>query len=61
MYRAVERPTPEDIYVLSPHAFVEMLEAGFTQVTEFHHVHHGPKNPLQPAHGARGPGDPGGG
>ena len=40
MYRAAEKLSPEDLYGISLHAFVEMLEAGFTQVTEFHYIHH---------------------
>jgi formimidoylglutamate deiminase len=40
MYRFVGRMTPEDLQAVSTWAFVEMLEAGFTRVGEFHYVHH---------------------
>ncbi len=41
MYQVVEALTPESVYAISKKAFVEMLEAGFTSVGEFHYVHHG--------------------
>jgi formiminoglutamate deiminase len=40
MYRFVGRMTPDDIEAISTMAYVEMLEAGFTRVGEFHYVHH---------------------
>lgn len=40
MYRFVERLSPEDVEAISAMAFVEMLEAGFTRVGEFHYLHH---------------------
>jgi formiminoglutamate deiminase len=40
MYRFVSRMTPEDIEAIAAQAYVEMLEAGFTRVGEFHYVHH---------------------
>jgi formimidoylglutamate deiminase len=40
MYRLVERLAPEDVEAISAFAFMEMLEAGFTRVGEFHYVHH---------------------
>jgi formimidoylglutamate deiminase len=40
MYRFVERLQPEQLEALSALAFIEMLEAGFTQVGEFHYLHH---------------------
>ena len=40
MYRFVGRMTPEDLEAISAQAFMEMLEAGFTRVGEFHYVHH---------------------
>jgi formimidoylglutamate deiminase len=40
MYRFVERMTPEDIEAIAAQAYVDMLEAGFTRVGEFHYVHH---------------------
>jgi formimidoylglutamate deiminase len=42
MYRFVGRMTPEDLEAISALAFLEMLEAGFTRVGEFHYVHHDP-------------------
>ena len=42
MYRFVARMTPEDLEAVTTWAFVEMLEAGFTRVGEFHYVHHDP-------------------
>ena len=32
--------TPEDLEAITAQAYVEMLEAGFTRVGEFHYVHH---------------------
>jgi formiminoglutamate deiminase len=32
--------TPEDIEAVAAQAYVEMLEAGFTRVGEFHYIHH---------------------
>ncbi len=40
MYRLVGRLTPEDVATVAAKAFVEMLEAGFTRVGEFHYLHH---------------------
>jgi formimidoylglutamate deiminase len=42
MYRFLERLSPGDIEAIAAFAFVEMLEAGFTAVGEFHYLHHGP-------------------
>lgn len=42
MYRLVGRLTPEDVAVVAAQAFMEMLEAGFTRVGEFHYLHHDP-------------------
>jgi formimidoylglutamate deiminase len=42
MYRFVGRMTPEDLEAVTTFAFIEMLEAGFTRVGEFHYVHHDP-------------------
>ncbi len=41
MYRAVDRMDPEDVEAIAAQAYVEMLEAGFTRVGEFHYLHHG--------------------
>jgi formimidoylglutamate deiminase len=40
MYRFVGRMTAEDIEAVTAQAYVEMLEAGFTRVGEFHYIHH---------------------
>lgn len=40
MYRFVRKMTPEDVEAITAQAYVEMLEAGFTRVGEFHYVHH---------------------
>jgi formiminoglutamate deiminase len=42
MYRFVERLLPEDVEAISAQAYIEMLEAGFTRVGEFHYLHHAP-------------------
>jgi len=40
MYRFVERLDPEALEAIAALAFMEMLEAGFTRVAEFHYQHH---------------------
>jgi len=40
MYRFVERLGPDELEAISALCFAEMLEAGFTQVGEFHYLHH---------------------
>ncbi|MDG1286954.1 MAG: formimidoylglutamate deiminase [Rickettsiales bacterium] len=40
MYRFVERLRPEDLQAIAAQLYVEMLEAGFTAVGEFHYLHH---------------------
>lgn len=40
MYRAAESLTPEEIFLASRQAFVEMALAGITTVGEFHYLHH---------------------
>lgn len=42
MYRFLEKLTPEAVEAIAAFAFVEMLEAGFTSVAEFHYLHHAP-------------------
>lgn len=42
MYRFLDRLTPDDIEAIATFAFIEMLEAGFTAVGEFHYLHHDP-------------------
>ncbi len=40
MYRFVARLTPDDVEAIAAFAYMEMLEAGFTTVGEFHYLHH---------------------
>lgn len=40
MYRLVERVEPEDVQAIAAQLYVEMLEAGYTAVGEFHYLHH---------------------
>jgi formimidoylglutamate deiminase len=42
MYRFAARMTPDSMRAIAAQAYVEMLEAGFTTVCEFHYVHHLP-------------------
>src|SRR6266850_2132099 len=42
MYRFVERLSPDDLEAIAAFAYMEMLEAGFTRVAEFHYLHHQP-------------------
>lgn len=41
MYRFLERMEPDDVEAVAAQLQVEMLEAGFTRVGEFHYLHHG--------------------
>ena len=40
MYRFVDRLTPDQIQAIAAQAFLEMQEAGFAAVGEFHYLHH---------------------
>ena len=40
MYRFVQRLRPQDLHAIASQLYVEMLEAGFTAVGEFHYLHH---------------------
>ncbi len=42
MYGLLEQLTPEDVEAITALAQVEMLEAGFASVAEFHYLHHRP-------------------
>jgi formimidoylglutamate deiminase len=42
MYRFVERLSPDELEAIAAFAYMEMLEAGFTSVAEFHYLHHQP-------------------
>ena len=40
MYRFLERLTPDDVEAIATQLYIEMLEAGYTAVAEFHYLHH---------------------
>jgi formimidoylglutamate deiminase len=40
MYRFANTVSPDDVEAIAAQVYVEMLEAGFTSVGEFHYVHH---------------------
>jgi len=40
MYRFVDQITPDDIEAIAAYLYMEMLEAGFAAVAEFHYLHH---------------------
>ncbi|MGR9107910.1 MAG: formimidoylglutamate deiminase [Gammaproteobacteria bacterium] len=40
MYRFVARLNPEDIEAIAMQLYIEMLQAGYTSVAEFHYLHH---------------------
>ncbi len=42
MYRFAGKVTPEAQYAIAAQLYVEMLEAGYTSVCEFHYLHHQP-------------------
>jgi formimidoylglutamate deiminase len=42
MYGFVARLRPETLQAIATQLYVEMLEAGYTAVAEFHYLHHGP-------------------
>jgi formimidoylglutamate deiminase len=42
MYRFLAQMTPDDIQAVAAVAYMEMLEAGFTHVGEFHYLHNAP-------------------
>ena len=42
MYRFAAGFTPETLYAVASQLYVEMLEAGYTTVCEFHYLHHAP-------------------
>lgn len=42
MFRFLDRLTPEDVQAVTAFAQMEMLEAGFGAVAEFHYLHHRP-------------------
>ncbi|GJL65057.1 MAG: formimidoylglutamate deiminase [Nitrospirales bacterium] len=42
MYRFLDHLGPDDIEAITAFAQMEMLEAGYASVAEFHYIHHGP-------------------
>lgn len=42
LYKFLSEISPDDLLAISRLAYVEMLEAGFTSVAEFHYLHHAP-------------------
>ncbi|WP_323005538.1 formimidoylglutamate deiminase [Pseudorhodobacter sp.] len=42
MYRFLDRLTPEDVQAIAAFVQMEMAEAGYAAVAEFHYLHHGP-------------------
>lgn len=40
MYRFALRVNPDDIEAIAAQLFIELLEAGFTRIGEFHYLHH---------------------
>jgi formimidoylglutamate deiminase len=42
MYRFLERIGPDELSAIAAQLYVEMLEAGYTAVGEFHYLHHAP-------------------
>lgn len=40
MYRFAATLTPEDVHAIARQLYIEMLEAGYTSVCEFHYLHH---------------------
>ena len=41
MYRFLDRLTPEDVQAIGAMVMLEMAEAGYASVAEFHYLHHG--------------------
>ena len=48
MYRFALGMTPDQVEAVAAQAYVEMLEAGFTRVGEFHYLHHEPDGRATP-------------
>ncbi|WP_306120823.1 MULTISPECIES: formimidoylglutamate deiminase [unclassified Roseitalea] len=43
MYQFLDQLTPEDVQSIAALAFMEMMEAGYGSVAEFHYLHHAPR------------------
>ena len=48
MFTCLKQLTPEDIYIISKHVYLEMVASGTTHVGEFHYVHHQPNGAPYP-------------
>jgi formiminoglutamate deiminase len=46
MYRFLEQLEADDVEAIAAYAYVDMLEAGFTSVAEFHYLHRTPQGTL---------------
>ena len=64
MYRFALAMSPDDVEAVAAQLYVEMLEAGFAAVGEFHYLHHAPDGApyaapaeMAGAHRRRGAGD----
>jgi formimidoylglutamate deiminase len=42
MYRFLDRLTPEQVQIIATQLYVEMVEAGYSRVCEFHYLHRAP-------------------
>lgn len=42
MYKFLDRLTPDDVQVIAAMVMLEMAEAGYAALAEFHYLHHGP-------------------
>ena len=48
MYRMAARFDPDSLHAVASQLYVEMLEAGYTTVCEFHYLHHAPDGSAYP-------------
>ena len=54
MYRFALMMSPDDVEAVAAQLYVEMLEAGFAAVAEFHYLHHAPDGSPYAAAGGNG-------
>ena len=54
MYRFALQMSPDDVEAVAAQLYVEMLEAGFAAVAEFHYLHHAPDGSPYAARGGNG-------
>jgi formimidoylglutamate deiminase len=43
MYKLVGKFSPQDVFIIARHLYIELLKAGYSQVGEFHYLHHAPQ------------------